>query len=206
MKRLLSIPILHSVTDMGSMGHFLKEEYTRRYGSGQWERHCQEVSRFWEGVRTAVRQLEIPARCMRIYQDGLPRCKQELVIVREVAAKGSANYALVLELVAEGACLEGTEDPDLLRRELQQLQELAAVRDPEARQRLAADFKEQMAETLEARDRFVAQRITETLRDGEHGLLFMGLQHQVERHLNSDVMVSYLFPGMTAAPSAQQDE
>ncbi len=74
------------------------------------------------------------------------------------------------------------------------LQLLADVRDPESRAEMAAAFQHRSRLLLEARDRFVADRIDATLRDGEWGLLFMGLMHGVEQHLPHDIAVQYLLP------------
>ena len=44
------------------------------------------------------------------------------------------------------------------------------------------------------RDKYIALRIHETLRDGEIGLLFVGVVHRVNEILPSDIQVSYLLP------------
>ena len=37
----------------------------------------------------------------------------------------------------------------------------------------------------------MAQRINDTLKDGETGILFLGMLHSVERYLHPDVKVIY---------------
>jgi pheromone shutdown protein TraB len=44
---------------------------------------------------------------------------------------------------------------------------------------------------LQRRDQFMAQRIHETLKSGETGILFLGMLHSLERYLNPDVKVIY---------------
>ncbi len=172
----------------------LEEAYVGHFGRRRWEEHSRAVSALWDAVRDQVMALELPRSQLRIYQDGLPFCGRELQIVREVARTGSANFRLVLDLVDQGAHLEGTEDPALLLREVETMRQLAAVRDPEAREVAARGLDEAARQGLEARDRFVAGRINETLADGECGLLFMGLKHQVEQYLDPDIAVQYLLP------------
>ena len=41
------------------------------------------------------------------------------------------------------------------------------------------------------RDKFIAGRIEKSLTEGEIGILFMGMQHTVDKHLKS-VKISYL--------------
>ncbi len=44
------------------------------------------------------------------------------------------------------------------------------------------------------RDKYIAARIHETLRDGETGLLFMGVVHKANEMLPGDIRISYLLP------------
>jgi hypothetical protein len=44
---------------------------------------------------------------------------------------------------------------------------------------------------LQRRDQFIAQRINDTLKDGETGILFLGMLHSLERDLQPDVKVIY---------------
>ncbi|MBN1348357.1 hypothetical protein JXJ21_03045 [candidate division KSB1 bacterium] len=45
---------------------------------------------------------------------------------------------------------------------------------------------------LEERDRFIADKIDNTLKTGETGLLFMGMMHQVEKYLKKNIFVKFL--------------
>jgi len=44
------------------------------------------------------------------------------------------------------------------------------------------------------RDKYISTRIHETLRDGETGLLFVGVVHKVYEMLPDDIQISYLLP------------
>ena len=50
----------------------------------------------------------------------------------------------------------------------------------------------EVQELLKKRDEFIAQRIEETLKEGEIGVLFIGLMHRVDEILRADISVSYL--------------
>ncbi|MEK7220546.1 MAG: hypothetical protein AAB253_05060, partial [candidate division NC10 bacterium] len=45
---------------------------------------------------------------------------------------------------------------------------------------------------LRQRDEFIGRRIDETLKEGEVGILFIGLMHRVDRFLAPDIEVQYL--------------
>ncbi len=44
---------------------------------------------------------------------------------------------------------------------------------------------------LQRRDQFIGQRINDTLKSGETGILFLGMLHSLERYLKQDVKVIY---------------
>ena len=211
MRRLIYVPIVHTTADMGSQAEALEHEHVRRHGRGEWARTRRLIDEVWEGLRTRLLALDLDYRTMRIYQDGLPVCGRELDIVREVAQGGSRNYALILELLERGAMVEGTESPDLLREEYKRIQS-ALPKEPVLRGRMQTGESDAMAESRKAgppdqareesareserilrqRDEFIGRRIDETLKEGEVGILFIGLMHRVDRFLPGDVEVQYL--------------
>jgi pheromone shutdown protein TraB len=79
----------------------------------------------------------------------------------------------------EGATLVGTESPTLLLDEYRLLQS-------------SENTPGQAAALLEARDRFIAERIDATLHDDEDGVLFIGALHKVARFLPQRIKVEYL--------------
>lgn len=187
MRRLIHVPIIHSLEDFGSQQEAVRRAYVSRYGIRAWQQHFQGVKQFWKDVRHAARPLARTAATLRIYQDGLPVCSREAELVRELAAQGSENHRLLLELVERGALLMGTEDPDLLRQEHERLRRLETL--PETGPGARYD------ELMERRDEYIAARIDATLGgEPETGLLFMGALHRVVERLPKDVQVSRL-PG-----------
>jgi hypothetical protein len=192
MQRLIYIPIIHAMVDMGSKSEALKQEYLRRFGVERWEQSRQLIEEVWEGIGAKLLALELPWERVRIYQDGLPVSGKELEIARDVAAQGSKNYQIIMELVQRGARLMGTESPELLTREYIHIKRVAEAKtdaeQEEARRRYAAES----AEILTARDTFIARRIAETLEEGEVGLLLLGMLHEVDRLLPKEIQVEFL--------------
>lgn len=191
MRVLMVIPIIHTVQDMGSLLEMTRRAYVARYGLEKWEEHLKSIDQVWNGIRQMLSALELPCTSLRLYQDGLPLCGNEDSIVREVAARGSQNHQLLLDLMAQGATLMGTEDRDLLLREYRLHQEAAGkIHDRGSQQ------EEQSRSLLAARDRFIAGRINDSLMPGEVGLLFLGMAHAVEPLLEPDILVRHLLPSL----------
>jgi hypothetical protein len=194
MRTLIKIPIIHSAQDMGSLRDKAQQEYLARYGQEKWLDHLKSIDGIWLGIRQAIISLELPCAIVRLYQDGLPVCGKEADIVRDVAQQGSKNHSLLLELMAQGARLMGTEEPTLLLQEYQ-LHSLAPTQADASQAQTQAQLK-QSQELLLARDRFIAERINQTLLTGEIGLLFLGLAHSIEALLSADILVRNLLPSL----------
>lgn len=211
MRRLIYVPIVHTVADMGSQAEALEREHVRRHGRGEWARTRRLIDEVWEGLRTRLLALDLDYRRVRIYQDGLPICGRELDIVREVAQGGSRNYAIILELLDRGAVVEGTESPGLLREEYERIRSAipkeSVPQDPMRTGELDAkaesrkegppdqareEYARESEKILRQRDEFIGRRIDESLKEGEVGILFIGLMHRVDRFLAPDIEVQYL--------------
>lgn len=188
MRTLLIIPIIHGEQDMGSLREGVKREYVQRYGQDKWDEHLRTINEVWGGIRAAIEALDLPFEKVKLYQDGLPVCGREGEIVRDVAEQGSRNHRLLLDLMAKGARLIGTEDPQLLLREYQMLQAAMGGTAPPA--------EDAGHGLLAERDRSIAARINATLRAGEIGLLFLGLAHEVGPLLDADILVRNLLPSL----------
>ena len=192
MRTLIVIPIIHTEQDMGSLVEQIKEEYVTRYGREKWTEHLKSIDEVWSGIRRMIAALELPYTRVRLYQDGLPLCGKEADIVKEVAARGSKNHQLLVELMEQGARLMGTEDPDLLLQEYQFHQDaLGGGEQGHENQR-----EDQSRKLLSKRDRFMAGRVNATLSAGEIGLLFVGMAHSVEPLLDVDILTRHLLPSL----------
>jgi hypothetical protein len=172
---------------MGSLLGQAEHEYVTRYGQDKWVEHLKAIDQIWIGIRQALVALKLPYASIRLYQDGLPLCGKEEDIVREVAVKGSQNHQLLLEFMAQGAQLMGTEDPGLLLQEYHLYQKATGEE---------SLHKAQSKTLLSARDQFIAKRINTTLMSGEVGLLFLGMAHAVEPLLDTDILVRHPLPSL----------
>lgn len=194
-RTLIWLPIVHSAIDLGSLHGAVRRSYVDKAGRKQWQRHSQAVDEMWRTIRRALDDLELDYPNVRLYQDGLPVCGYEEKIVRDLAQSGSANYALLLDLMARGAKIVGTESPELLLEEYVLAQQTLSPPGPAASVQGARRQRELSAQILEKRDRFIAARIDETLRKGETGLIFVGMFHSLEGRLPPDIRVVRLDPG-----------
>jgi hypothetical protein len=189
MRRLKYIPIIHTGVEMGSMYGTLKGEYIKRFGTQRWEEHNNIIEDFWQGIRNKVFELDLDYPRTRLYQDGLPVCGKEMDLVEELVKKGSPNHQILMELIHLGARLEGTEDPKLLLEEYHFLKN--GIVDPK-NQQMRRRYQQSANKILQKRDSYIAQRINETLREGETGLLFIGIAHRVDKRLSKDIGIDYI--------------
>ncbi|HHT9144715.1 MAG: hypothetical protein Q7J76_04390 [Candidatus Brocadiaceae bacterium] len=184
-RRLIYIPIIHTEVDMGSLAESLKKEYIKKYGIHKWEQHLKKINDLWTGIEERLNQRNLRYNQVKVYQDGLPVCGKELEIVQAIANSGGKNHQLLLKLIHEGATLMGTEDPSLLIKEYQLIKNAAARKGAEKGTDGRSDY-------LVERDVFIANRIDTTLKDGETGILFLGMLHKADEKLPSDVVIDYL--------------
>ena len=188
MRTLLYVPIIHDEADMGSAGTALARRSAELWGNRRWKIHKDTVRGFWESIGTYL--LSLDPRRLRVYQDGLAADGEVgRRIVNEAASRGSKNYQLVLDLLDRGAALRKTEDALLLLREYENIfaraQQGSAGEQPWDIRR----DREQDDLLTEERDRFIADTIAATLREGELGVLFIGAYHHVISRLAADISV-----------------
>lgn len=177
---------------MGTVAEPHKREFTDQFGVQVWNEHIKAVEEMWEGIRKRLSNLDVEHSKVRVYQDGLPLCGGEMRIVRDVAAQGSQNHQLVLSLIERGASLEGTEDVQLLLEEYRYIQAITGEREPTEKMKKIKSLSVKRKLLLRRRDQFIARRIDETLKEGEKGILFAGMAHQVDKYLPKDINVSFL--------------
>lgn len=190
-RSLLVVPVVHTSADLGGLAGAVERVTVEKLGRQAWQRKVRTAERLWQQIRQAIEGLALPWERVRLYQDGLPKCGRETEIVRELAAAGSANHALLADLMDRGATLMGTESGDLVVRELRLMQMVLAATDPREAATLQARHAAESRTLLDQRDRFMAHRINDTLGPGEIGILFIGMLHSLEPYLAPDIHVAY---------------
>jgi hypothetical protein len=83
----------------------------------------------------------------------------------------------------------GTESSELLVEEYQLAKQVFAQEMSPGSARQTAQGKSLQDSLLKRRDQFIGRRISQTLLNGETGLLFVGMLHFVEPWLDKDIQV-----------------
>ncbi len=204
-RTLIHVPIVHSAQDLGSFAQGARDRMSAVLGHDAAKRRAAAIDAWWRELRRRVTTLPLVWEQTRLYQDGLPICEHELAIVSELAHKGNPNHALLLSLTERGATLMGTEDAALVLREYRRIQ--ALVQAEAAGTKDAPALRAEGDALLRARDEFIASRIDSTLREGESGILFIGLSHRVAELLQDKLEIQPLhlpLPGeATARPKGR---
>jgi hypothetical protein len=189
-RTLIYLPIVHTQADMGALQDSVTRATLNKVGRAGLSRKTAAIDKIWTEIEAAIGALALSFDRVRLYQDGLPVCGREAKIVTELAQAGSRNHQLLLRLMAQGAVLMGTEEGDLLVQEYQLARQSLTAKPPRAAG-VAASRRGLSDALLQRRDQFMAQRINHTLKNGETGILFLGMLHSLERYLNPDVKVIY---------------
>lgn len=192
MRRLIYVPILHTEADLGSFAGDVQAKLREAIGDEAMRERASAIDVMWEGLRRKLLDSPLDWRRVRVYQDGLPICGREHDIVRDMAAAGSKNHRILVELVERGATLMGTEDPQLVVREYRRIQRLVEASRAGASEEVLAGIVREGDAILAARDDQMAARIDSTLAEGETGVLFLGLLHRVDERLDGKFQVFHL--------------
>jgi hypothetical protein len=185
---LIHIPILHSQADMGQLGFSIRNTLVKKLGERWWRLNAGRVDRFWSKIEEIVLGLNLVYEKVRVYQDGLPICGRETEIIEELAAAGSRNHQLLLQLMARGATVMGTESAELLVEEYQLVTQLLATETSNQASGMSRRERQTLSQgSLRRRDKFIAERIDTTLQPGETGILFLGMLHSLSGLLAPDI-------------------
>jgi hypothetical protein len=189
---LIYVPIVHSEADMGSLLADVRRGFSEIYGEDAWKRRAAAVDAMWKGLNDRLGAMPLVWSQVRLYQDGLPVCGREIDIVRDVATTGSQNHSLLLRLIERGAILMGTEDPKLMIREYQRTKALVTATMENVPNGTLDELRREGDIILAERDTYIAQRIAETLQEGETGIAFLGMLHRVDEIIADQVQVRQL--------------
>ncbi len=188
MRKLYFVPILHASADMGSLGSVWDETARAGLGEAAWQKHRQAVSTFWSCIAQFFEGLDV--RGFKVYQDGMvAEGEAGLRLVREGVSQGSKNNEVIGKLLERGAVLVKTENPALVKQEYTYLKKIARSKSGKEKEVWALRYKLAQDRLLRERDDFIAQRINETLCQGETGILFIGAYHDVLSRLSEDIQV-----------------
>jgi hypothetical protein len=190
-RELIWIPVVHTEADLGNMSERVRQIYVKRVGQAKWEQHVKDVREFWTKVQEVIAKLDLAWERVRLYQDGLPNCGREVEIVNTIAKSGSFNHQLLLKLMERGARIIGTESPELLVQEYELARQLLAP-GASAENGKPAECVARNRRILDMRDRYIAERIGQTLKQGETGLVFLGMLHSLKGRLPDDIRVTQL--------------
>jgi hypothetical protein len=191
-RTLIYIPIIHDQADMGNLRESVRQAALRKLGEKTWRRKVKLVDQIWTESEMIIDNLRLSFDKVRLYQDGLPVCGREIDIVTDLAKAGSRNHRLLLRLMEKGATVMGTESAELLVEEYQLFRSILNARDLKKTPKIDECRKALSESLLERRDRYVADRINTTLREGETGILFLGLLHNLEKRFDKDIKL--IFP------------
>jgi hypothetical protein len=189
-RTLIYLPIVHTQAEMGALKESMARATLEKMGRAGLAHRIAAIDKMWTEIEAAIEGLALSFNRVRLYQDSLPVCGREAEIVTELAQAGSRNHQLLLRRMAQGAVLMGTESGELLVQEYQLARQSLTTRPPRA-MGVAAPRRALGEILLQHRDQFMAQRINETLKNGETGILFLGMLHSVAGYLHPDVKVIY---------------
>jgi len=188
MRTLIYIPVIHTSADLGSLAKEVNKIGMSDLGSEIWQEHRRTVEGFWDAISHYF--VYIDELWMKIYQDGMV-AEGEIgaKIVEEGLRSGSKNYELVARLLKQGAILVKTEDFNLVKAERDRL--LAITQAKSVREKLIAFIKYKLFKNrlLAKRDKFIAQRIDETLNEDDKGIIFIGAFHNLKKWLPKDIQI-----------------
>jgi len=188
MRTLIYVPVIHTSADLGSLAKDVTKRGVADLGTEAWEEHQKTVEGFWYAISLYFNYVDEWG--LKVYQDGMV-AEGEIgaKIVEEGLRSGSKNYELVDRLLKQGAILIKTEDFNLVKEERDRL--ITIIQAKSTIQKIAAFIKYKFIKNrlLRKRDKFIAQRINETLEAQERGVLFIGAFHNVKKWLAKDIQI-----------------
>lgn len=189
-RKLMLIPIVHSEKEMGSLKSDISEMIDRKFGKEKRDQHRKDVALFWDNLRSIVGTVlaTIDGSTIRIYQDGIPIGGEIGAKLVAMGAKdGIPNHQIVLSIIEHGGVLEKTESPALLKEEYEIIKAIVNAKTDMEREALSEKHKSRLYELTIERDRYIAQQIHESLKDGQYGMLFIGATHDVAQYIDKDI-------------------
>lgn len=190
MRKLIYVPIIHSVADMGTLGDELKRKSVSGLGENLWQKHTDTVNGYWSAIESYFESSELYVKGIKIYQDGMfVDGEIAMKLIGDGVKSGSKNSEIVLNLINRGAILVKTEDFKMVKAEYDGLQLIIKSKSNIKKLVQLVRYKMMKPILLRRRDRFIAAIIDETLGQDETGILFIGAYHKVIKKLPNDITV-----------------
>lgn len=187
MRRLIFAPIIHTSADFGTLADSMRLRGLAEFGEEVWKRHQGIIEAYWNILKEYFQNLN--ADGIKIYQDGLiANGEAGKKIVEDSISKGSENYIIIKDMVERGAQLVKTEDFFIVKKEHDHI---VALLHAKGLRKWKAYFIYRLAKRkiLAKRDAFIAQRVNQTLGEGETGVLLLGAYHNVLPLLSKDIEI-----------------
>jgi len=188
MRTLIYVPIIHTSADLGSLAKDVANRGIANLGEDIWKEHQRTVEGLWDAISDYFASIDVSG--MKIYQDGMI-AEGEIgeKIVEECVKSGSRNYELVARLLKRGATLIKTEDFNLVKEERDRLFKITHSKTKFEKLFEFIKYKLTKNTLLNKRDRFIAQRIDESLPEDQTGILFIGAYHNIRPKLHRDIQI-----------------
>jgi len=157
-------------------------------GDGAPDEYRERCSRYWQQVAEQLTNLASRiGRVNRVYHESVFQSGEDGM--KAVERLNPSSYLIAKAECDNGAILEAIEEKELLEEVLdwQRCLTLGFMSD-----KVASRVSEFYVEAARERNEFMAKKISETLKDNEAGLLFIGEGHSVQ--FPSDIEVFSIFP------------
>jgi len=188
MRTLIYVPIIHTSADLGSLAEEVNRKGQENFGENMWRDHLRTIDGFWDALFIYFDSINVSGT--KIFQDGMiVDGEPGLHIIREGDKAGSKNHQLVSRLLQKGAILMKTEDFNLVKKERDRLVKMIQAKSTAAKILGLILYKLTKNTLLKQRDEYIAQRIDQTLEEGETGILFIGAYHHVRSKLALDLKI-----------------
>lgn len=209
MRRIIYIPAVHVKAELNG---FENTAQARLYGldSETFKYADDWAQEYWKQVKQILEEESINPSKARVYAKGavFPR-KQMIPLFQEWAQEGSHHFQIVLDLLRKGAKYEITESPELYLKHEQAMriqEELSVKIEPLWKLHTEGRLSEESERTLNHyinrmglvlsledslvisnRDKKIASRINNSLKEEETGILILGSAHRVSPWLDPDI-------------------
>lgn len=155
------------------------------------EGYKEKYELYWEQVADHLRGLERAGKVRKVYHEGVFQAGEEgLKAIKQMNEK---SYQLAKSKCDEGAELQALEDKEAFNEFTDWLMCLSVVG---RSQKVASKVLEFFREASEKRDEHVVKHISETLKDGEAGMLIMSDEYRmrIQPKLPRDIQVFLISP------------